>query len=58
MRFVLHACLFTMCISDALRGHKTVSDPQELELQIIVSHHVGAGIEPWYSGRADSALNC
>lgn len=33
-----------------------VSDPLEVELQTVVSHHV-LGIKPGYSGSAVSALN-
>ena len=35
-------CMCTMCVSVAGRGQKRVSDPLELELQMVVSHHVGA----------------
>ena len=35
-----------------------VPDPLELELQIVVICHVGAGIQPGTSGRADSVLYC
>lgn len=33
-------------------------DPLGLELQRVVIHHVGAGIEPRYPGRAATILNC
>lgn len=46
-----------ICISGALRGHKKASDSPELELQMVVSHHMGARIEPGSSTRATSALN-
>ena len=39
-------CMCTMFLSGALRGQKSVSDqidPLELGLQMVVSHHVGAG---------------
>lgn len=40
--------------SEAGRGRQI---PLELELQVVVSHHVGAGIKPGSSGRAASDLN-
>lgn len=33
----------TMCTPDALRGQERASNTLELELQIVVSHHVNAG---------------
>lgn len=39
----LHASTCSMCISGAHRGKKTLSYPVEQELQMLVSHHVGAG---------------
>lgn len=36
----LHVCVCTMCVSDAHRGHKRVSEPLELELQMVVSFQV------------------
>jgi hypothetical protein len=38
-------------------GQKRVSDPQELELQLVVGGHVGAGTESRTSTRAISVLN-
>jgi hypothetical protein len=38
----LHVCVCTMCVSDAHRGHKRVSEPLELEFQVVMSCHVGA----------------
>lgn len=35
------ACIY-VCMPGALGGQKTVSEPLELELQVVVSHHVGA----------------
>ena len=40
--------------TEARRGRQI---PLELELQVVVSHHVGAGIKPGSSGRAASDLN-
>ena len=45
-----------MCVSGAHRGQKTIPDCLELELQMVVSCHVGAG--NWSSARAAIALNC
>lgn len=40
--FCLHLCRFTMCMGT--HGcQKRVSDPLNLELGIVISHHVGAG---------------
>ena len=38
----------------ACTGQKKASDPLELELQTVVSQHVGAGIELMSSGRAEA----
>ena len=38
-------------------GQNTVSDPQELELQMIVSHHMGARNQTRSFARAVSALD-
>lgn len=43
-------------MSDGCRGQKRTSDPLELELQLVVSCHVGAGVTCRSSGRADSAF--
>ena len=51
--FPTHAHL----VPKEFRG-KNASDLLELELRMIVSHHVGAGTEPWSSVRATKALNC
>lgn len=36
-------CLCTPCVPDAQRVHKRALHAQELESQIVVSYHVGAG---------------
>lgn len=41
--FCLHACLCTVCMIGAQECQKRVWDPQELELQMLVSLHVGVG---------------
>lgn len=54
--FFLHVCLYTTCEPGALRSQKKF-DSLELELQVAVSHHVGAGFQTQVLGRALSALN-
>lgn len=39
---LLHICLYTMCVSGAHGVLKRASDSLELELQMVVGHHVGA----------------
>ena len=41
--FYLHICLGTTCLPAFLSGQKQVSDILELELQVVVGHHLGAG---------------
>lgn len=42
---VLHdICLCTMCVLGAFGGQGRVSDPLELELQLVLSHNVSAKI--------------
>jgi hypothetical protein len=40
----------------ALRGQRRTLDPLELELQTIMSHHMGVGNETRHLWRAASAL--
>lgn len=40
--FCLHVCVGNTCISDALKIQNRVSDPPELELQKVLSHHADA----------------
>lgn len=40
--FCLYVCLCTTCMPVACESQKRVSDPLELELQVIMSCHVGA----------------
>ena len=35
-------CLCTMCAPGACNSKKKALDPLELELQVVVSHHVGS----------------
>ena len=51
-------CLCTICIPAAQRGQKRASDSLKLELQMVVSHHMGAGNQILVSQRAASALHC
>lgn len=39
----LHVCVFTVCVSATLESQKRVSDPLDLELEMIVSHYIGTG---------------
>jgi hypothetical protein len=42
LRFIcLHVC--AACVCSTYRGQKRALDPLELELQMVVSHHVCAG---------------
>ena len=41
--FTIHICV--LCVLRSLEGQKRVLDPVGLELQMLVSSHVGAGIE-------------
>lgn len=36
-----------ICVSGALGRQKSKTDPLELELQMLVSHHVDSGSETW-----------
>lgn len=51
----LLVCKCTTCMPTGHRGQKKVSDPLELDLRIAVSHDVGLGIKPMFSGRVESA---
>ena len=39
----LHVCMYSMCVTDACRGQKKVSDPLDVEFWIAASHLLGAG---------------
>lgn len=41
--FCLCICLCIICVPVAFRGQKITLDPWELELQVVMSHHMGAG---------------
>ena len=46
MNICLHVCPSIMCVPGAQSGQSRVSDPLEQELQMAVSHLVGAGTVP------------
>lgn len=48
----LRICLSTTCVSGAHGVQKMALNHLQLELQIVVSCHVGAGVEPRSSTRA------
>lgn len=48
----------TSCASGAHGGQDGALDPMELELQVVVSHHVGAVFLPVSPARAAAAVNC
>jgi hypothetical protein len=50
-------CVCVQCVSGAHRGRKRPSDLMELELQLVVSHHVSAGNQNRCSGRTTHDLN-
>lgn len=39
----LHVCMYSMCVTDACRGQKKVSDPLDVEFWIAASHLLGSG---------------
>lgn len=39
--FYLHLCMFTTCVLGACGGQERVSDALELQLQTVLTHHVG-----------------
>lgn len=47
MNVCLHTCLCTTGVLGALGGQKKASGPLKLEVQMVSSHHVGAGNEVW-----------
>lgn len=54
------ACIYYMSTThmcSACRGQKRVLDPLELQLQIFVDHHMGAGNQTWVFGKITSAIN-
>ena len=53
----LPTCMYAMCVPGACRGQKKALDLLELELRMVVSHHVGAGNEILVFCKRGSALN-
>lgn len=47
MSVCLCICLCTTYVLEVCRGQKSVSEPLELELETVASHHVGAGKRTW-----------
>jgi hypothetical protein len=45
--FCLHICLCTTYLPGTYRGQKMEYDPLDLELQMFVRYHVGAGNGTW-----------
>lgn len=43
--WLLPACVYIICVPGAREGQKRGSNPLEMELQVIVSYHVGC--ENW-----------
>lgn len=41
--FHLHVCVHTICMLVACEGKMRASDVPELELYMVVSHHLGVG---------------
>lgn len=52
---VMYIC--ANCMSGAHRGQKRTLASLDLKLQVVVSHQMGAGIEPGSSGRTAITLN-
>lgn len=57
MHVCAHLCLCTICMQ-CLRRPEEDFVHLELELQIVVSCHIGVGGQPWSSARTAGALNC
>lgn len=51
------AYMYLCNVYNAYRGQKESADSLELELQMIVSYPVGAGVKPRSLGEAVSTLN-
>lgn len=45
MNFCIHVCMCTTWVFDVSRGQKKEIDALKLELSMVISHHVGAGIQ-------------
>jgi hypothetical protein len=51
----VYVCLCTMCVPGAHGGQKRAPDPLDLELEMVVMHHVVLGIKPGSFGRVAGA---
>jgi hypothetical protein len=49
----LYVCIHTTCMSGACGGQKQKPGPLEMELQMIVSHHVGARNQTWVLSKSN-----
>lgn len=57
MHVCLHLCMCTMCMLGTCRGQKRPLDPLDLELWMLLSHHVETGNRTWSSAEtAESSL--
>lgn len=54
----MHACLCISCMHGACRDQERAANPLGLDLQMVVSCHVGAGDPSESFGRAASANKC
>lgn len=50
-------CMYTTCVLDASEGQKRASDLLELEVHVVLSHHVGAGNQTQVSAEQQVALS-
>lgn len=55
--FYLHLRLYTLCVLGALGGQKSASDPLELELNMIMSGHVGSGNQIWFLWKSNECAH-
>lgn len=51
-------CVCVMCACLVLLGDREVSDPIELELQVVLSHCIDAGNQTCVLRKISRALNC
>lgn len=54
----MHGYMYTLCMACVHGEQKKALHPQELELQMVVSHLLILGTKPASSARAASAHNC
>jgi hypothetical protein len=51
-------CVCAKCMCNAIEDQKKVSDALKLELEMVVSHDMGARIQTPVVNKRPSALNC